>query len=625
MYLKRVDVEGYRAAASDPLTCEFTGRFNLLLGANGAGKTTINESILHAHRHKFPRPGAVDATALGPPPRGVSVEYAFDEDAATEGALGNALKQSGFAAPGWSRPLERSLGKVRAGSVVNATEGHDNIRLVYLPALRNPVDELSRRDAQVLLELLRAEQLRRTGPGALNQLRNLAESMLSSITSHQLIVDVQGRIAENLSTISSGVSEHFPFVGTQTVDDAYLARVLELLLATTPSPEAGRRLEASSLGYVNLLHIAVTLAGIPDPAEETQASGDVSGDDLSGPSTGPEQSGEADSAAEGARERLHSASAAAEADQDSFFPDLFHATVLIEEPEAHLHPQLQHGLVRYLRRVAEVRKDLQVLVTTHSSEIVAACDPAELVVIRRDMDRRTVARTLKALPLESNVREFLFEQTRLHMDAERSASFFAEQLLVVEGVTEAALLRVVGRAWAVNHPTRLAFIEALSIVFVGHKVGQWPIRLVGTPGFELVTRVAALADTDRRGDPLPDAKPPDWHKKLDAESARFFWSRPTLEPSLLPGNEAFFRRALERLKQNVPDPMNAGEIDGLFKSNPSLKGRFALVLASEMSADLSNVRVPKHVAAAYAWLMQEPPPADGDKSAGTDESGLQTT
>lgn len=613
MYLKRVDIQGYRAAASEPLTCEFTGSFNLLLGANGAGKTTVNEAILHAHRHKFPRHGAVDAAALGPPPRAVSIEYAFDDDAATEGALGNALKQSGFAAPRWSRPLERSLGKVKAGSVIDATEGHDNIRLVYLPALRNPVDELSRRDAQVLLELLRAEQLRQTGPGALNQLRNLAENMLSSITAHQLIVDVQGRIAENLSTISSGVSEHFPFVGTQTVDDAYLARVLELLLATTPSPEAARRLEASSLGYVNLLHIAVTLAGIPDPAEEGQTSGQVGGDGITGPPSVPNSSSGADSDADAARERLRGASAAAEADQDSFFPDLFHATVMIEEPEAHLHPQLQHGLVRYLRRVATVRKDLQVLVTTHSSEIVAACDPTELVVIRRDRDRRTVARTVKALPLETKKRDFLFEQTRLHLDAERSASLFAEQLLVVEGVTEAALLRVVGRAWALGNPARLAFIEALSIVFVGHKVGQWPVRLVGTPGFELVSRVAAIADTDLRGTPLPDPKPPAWHEDLDAESARFFWSRPTLEPALLPGNEEFFRRALTGLNKEVPNPLSADEIDALFKSSQSLKGRFALVLASEMSDDLASVTVPEHIAAAYAWLMQVPAPAEANE------------
>lgn len=605
MYLKRVDVQGYRAAAVTPLTCEFTGRFSVLLGANGAGKTTVNEAIVHAHRHKFPRPTQVDAAALGAPPRSVAIEYAFDGDAENEGALGNALKQSGFAAPRWSRPLERSLGRVRAGNVIDATEGHDNIRLVYLPALRNPVDELSRRDAQVLLELLRAEQLRRTGRGALNQLRSLAEEMLSSVTAHQLIVDVQGRIAENLSTISAGISEHFPFVGTQTVDDAYLARVLELLLATTPSPEAGRRLEASSLGYVNLLHIAVTLAGIPDPAEESEPTGDATDDGAdSAYSSGPT----GDSDLDAARERLHEAAEAAEADQDSFFPDLFHATVMIEEPEAHLHPQLQCGLIRYLRRVANVRKDLQVLVTTHSSEIVAACDPAELVVIRLDKDRRTVARTLNAVPVKPALRDWLFDQTRLHLDAERSASLFADHLLIVEGVTEAALLRVVGRAWAFGDPGRQAFIDALSIVIVGHKVGKWPISLVANPGFELVSRVAAIADTDRRGDPLPSPKPPTWHEQLDARIARFFWSRPTLEPSMVIGNEVFFERALQRLKIEVPGPLDRSGIDSLFTSTPSLKGRFALALASEMQRELTAVIVPEHLAAAYTWLRQGDPP-----------------
>src|SRR5688500_1425978 len=92
--------------------------------------------------------------------------------------------------------------------MIDATEGHDNVRLVYLPALRNPVDELSRRDAQVLLELLRAEQLRKTGTRALNELRVLAEAMLASITSQQQIVDVQERIAENLATFSPLCQAH---------------------------------------------------------------------------------------------------------------------------------------------------------------------------------------------------------------------------------------------------------------------------------------------------------------------------------------------------------------------------------------------------------------------------------
>src|SRR5690606_1390057 len=136
--------------------------------------------------------------------------------------------------------------------------------LVHLPALRNPVDDLSRRDARILLELLRADERRHPETGGLRALRGQAAAMLSAITSHQLVRNVEDRIAQNLRTISGGVQAHHAFVGTQQVDDAYLARVFELLLAILPDRGATKRLEASSLGYVNLLHIAVTLAGIPD-------------------------------------------------------------------------------------------------------------------------------------------------------------------------------------------------------------------------------------------------------------------------------------------------------------------------------------------------------------------------
>lgn len=46
MHLKRIRIEGYRASAAASITCELSGRFSLILGANGAGKTTINGLFL---------------------------------------------------------------------------------------------------------------------------------------------------------------------------------------------------------------------------------------------------------------------------------------------------------------------------------------------------------------------------------------------------------------------------------------------------------------------------------------------------------------------------------------------------------------------------------------------------
>lgn len=37
MHLKRIEVEGYRAFASAPIVCELSGRFSLVLGADGSG------------------------------------------------------------------------------------------------------------------------------------------------------------------------------------------------------------------------------------------------------------------------------------------------------------------------------------------------------------------------------------------------------------------------------------------------------------------------------------------------------------------------------------------------------------------------------------------------------------
>jgi putative ATP-dependent endonuclease of OLD family len=592
----------------------------LLLGANGSGKTTISEAVVQVHRHRFPRLAPVDASVLGEPPRAVRVEYSFEPDPANEGALGSALLGMGFSAPSWGRPLERSLGRVRAGVPVDATEGHDSVRLVYLPALRNPVDELSRRDAQVLLELLRAEHLRNPAGGGLPALRAKAEGMLSSLTAHQLVANLEGRIAEQLSTLSGGLQEHHAFIGTQRVDDAYLARVFEMLLATLPVRGEARRLEASSLGYVNLLHIAITLAGIPDPSTTLGGAGDA--DDEGPPANVSEQAESFD--ADEARRRLSDVSQSAEADQDSFFPDVFHATVLIEEPEAHLHPQMQYGLVRYLRRVVSERRDLQVIVTSHSGEMAAATDPSEIVVVRRGSDGRTLSRQVGALPVRPPTKQSLFQQTRLHLDASRSAALFGDRVLVVEGVTEAALLRVLGRTWAGSDGKKTAFIDALPIVPVGHKVGEWPVRLLATPDFELVGKVAALADTDLRGDPLPEPSPPQWHSVLSSDSARFFWSRPTLEPTLVPGNEAAVETALANIGATPSStPVTAGVLDGDFAGAlRKRKGDFAIALAGVLDEDLGAVTVPPHIVELFDWLYESDGPdvTDEPNEYGDEES-----
>ncbi len=369
MYLSTVSVEGFRAGASSELACRFPGRFSVLVGANNAGKTTVCDALYLAHVHRFPQVPRPSVSNLGDPPRSISIDFEFGGEG-LEGPLGEALLAQSQQPPKWKRRLERSLGSVRAAAVEDANHAEET-RLIYLPAQRNPVDELARREAAIIVELLRAEQERLRGHRNLADLRGLAGYLLDGLFSHELLQSVEARVSNYLQSLTGGVSTHHAFIGRQDVDDAFLARVLEFLLASVDQRALAQRLEVSGLGYVNLLHLAVTLSAIP--GGDTVPSPSEAQDSETQSSTEPDAEGAPQSTAEviegedaPTTNPIDEAGSESEALEDAFFPELFHVTVVVEEPEAHLHPQLQHGLMRYLKQVTLKRPEIQLIGRIHA-------------------------------------------------------------------------------------------------------------------------------------------------------------------------------------------------------------------------------------------------------------------
>ncbi|MDD3182284.1 MAG: AAA family ATPase [Alphaproteobacteria bacterium] len=114
--------------------------------------------------------------------------------------------------------------------------------------------------------------------------------------------------------------------------------------------------------------------------------------------------------------------------------------IAIEEPEAHLHPQMQTVFISEISKALE--RDggttAQVILSTHSSHIIAYSEFEPVRYFRR-VGREVIVRDLSRLPLPttmSGVLDFLRRYIRLtHCDL-----FFADKAIFVEGQVERLLL-----------------------------------------------------------------------------------------------------------------------------------------------------------------------------------------
>jgi len=103
--------------------------------------------------------------------------------------------------------------------------------------------------------------------------------------------------------------------------------------------------------------------------------------------------------------------------------------LLIEEPEAHLHPQLQKILFSNLSNL----KSTQVFMTSHSTHVASDCNYKNLNVIYRNFDKEVKSFSPFKEGLLSERENMLLKR---YLDATRSEMFFASAIIYVEGVGE---------------------------------------------------------------------------------------------------------------------------------------------------------------------------------------------
>lgn len=118
------------------------------------------------------------------------------------------------------------------------------------------------------------------------------------------------------------------------------------------------------------------------------------------------------------------------------------SVLAIEEPEAHLHPQMQYQFLEFLRNNIVDKHVKQVFVTSHSPSLVASVKLDELCCLHRlDDGSVKVYSPKKVLVKDEPAKKFI----QRYLDATRADMLFAGGVIFVEGIAEQVLLPVFAR------------------------------------------------------------------------------------------------------------------------------------------------------------------------------------
>lgn len=169
----------------------------------------------------------------------------------------------------------------------------------------------------------------------------------------------------------------------------------------------------------------------------------------------------------------------------------------IEEPEAHLHPTMQYQFVKFLKENIKKKKVKQAFITSHSTHISTATDLDDIICFYRNEGHIQVAYPGKVFNNTGddgkevvNLKSKKYVQRFL--DATKSNLFFAERIILVEGIAEQLLLPVLA-----DYKNKSLEDNHVAVINVGGRYFEHFLNLFNDKNSNAIKRkVACITDLD---------------------------------------------------------------------------------------------------------------------------------